>query len=144
MMIETTLENKPEKTGMERRQLLPLWIKIFLWFFLILGCFVPLGLIASLFYVPFQLSVYGMTTTNPFSLSGLLIMLIMLYKGYTAFALWTGKKNAVLLAQIDAISGMLVCVIVMVMGPGIMLRLELIVLIPYLIKMTKIKSEWLS
>ncbi len=143
-MIETTLENKPEKTGMERRQLLPLWIKIFLWFFLILGCFVPLGLIASLFFFFFQLSVYGMTTTNPFSLSGLLIMLIMLYKGYTAFALWTGKKNAVLLAQIDAISGMLVCVIVMVMGPGIMLRLELIVLIPYLIKMTKIKSEWLS
>ena len=73
-----------------------------------------------------------------------LITLMMLYKGYTAFALWTGKKQAVLLAQIDAISGILICVFVMVMGPGFMLRLELIVLIPYLIKMNRIKDEWLS
>jgi hypothetical protein len=133
-----------ETPAKRRRQLLPLWIKIFLWFFIVMGCMVPLGFILACFNIPFQVSLYGLTSNDPTSVFGILLSAVLAYKAYTAFALWTGKTYAVSLAQIDAIFGIISCAVVMIVGPGSILRLELIALIPYLIKMNKIKAEWIQ
>ena len=67
-----------------------------------------------------------------------------------SFGLWTEKDWAVDLAIIDAILGIIACFFVIIILPSVSeseefvinFRLELVALIPYLIKMIKIKPEW--
>tara|TARA_B110000211_G_scaffold234657_1_gene305383 strand:- start:1449 stop:1913 length:465 start_codon:yes stop_codon:yes gene_type:complete len=133
-----------------RRDLLPRWIKSFLWLFLILGSFVPLGLIAGMFDMPVKLSIYGIETNSALSLSGLLITALFSIKSVVAFGMWTEKDWAIKLAIFDGVVGFVICSVMMfvlpslneIEGSNFKFRLELIPLIFYLIKMIKIKSEW--
>lgn len=133
-----------------RRSLLPWWIKIFIWIFLILGLLAPIGLVFGFFGIQFQISLYGFTTNEPLSIDGLYLIGLFLLKGITAFGLWTEKDWAITLGQIDAILGIVLCIFMSVIYPFINIRtgfhftfrLELILLIPFLIKLLKIKSEW--
>lgn len=141
------IRNQLKKT---RRQLLPLWIKVFLWIFLVLGGFVVLGFLAGLFGTSFSLELYGLETTDPLNPIGLFLTVLFLIKVITAFGLWTEKDWAIQVAYFDAIVGICVCVVMMFVYPFLSLdndfhfniRLELIALIPYLIKMNQIKDEW--
>lgn len=133
-----------------RRSLLPLWIKIFIWIFLVMGSIAPIGLIVGMFGIKFQLSLYGLETVNPLSFVGLGLICIFLFKGITAYGLWFEKQWAIIVGQIDAIIGILICAFVMMILPFIdthlgfklNIRLELVLLIPYLVKLEKIKKEW--
>ena len=60
--------------AIKRRTLLPWWIKIFSWLFLIFGAVVPIALILGLIGVSFEVSMYGLTTTNPVSLVGIAVL----------------------------------------------------------------------
>ena len=139
-----------EKTPFRRRKLLPWWIKTFTWIFLILGVVAVLGLIIGMAGMSFQLSIYGLETTNPISLMGLTLTSIFLYKGIVAFGLWTEKEWAISLGEIDAFTGILICAFIMIIYPflddvagfTLSLRLDLILLIPYFIKLKNIKYEW--
>ena len=51
--------NLGEKPTIRRRKLLPWWIKIFLWLFLITGAISPIGLIFGVLGNNFQLALYG-------------------------------------------------------------------------------------
>lgn len=148
MHEETILDtNTPLK---RRRELLPIWIKIFIWMFLVFGLAVPVGIVFAILNKDFQLSLYGIETSSPRSLIGILLFGIFILKFITALGLWTEKKWAVKLGKIDAILGITLCGIVMIILPffgenGVFklnLRLELIALIPYLIKMNKLQREW--
>ncbi|MES2763132.1 MAG: hypothetical protein V4677_13045 [Bacteroidota bacterium] len=136
-----------EKTT-RKRDLLPLWIKIFLWIFLVMACIVPVVIVSSILKIPASLSLYGMETNYFFTVYGVIISVLMLYKGIVAFGLWTEKKWAVSHAIIDAIVGITACVVMTLVplfsnnGMHFTFRLELIALIPYLIKMKNIKREW--
>jgi len=73
--------------------------------------------------------------------------LTALFKAITAFSLWFEKEYAIILGKIDAILGIGLCIISMAILPffsdvHITLRLELVLLIPYLIKLNKIQSDW--
>jgi hypothetical protein len=74
--------------------------------------------------------------------------MLALVKGYTAFALWFEKDYAILLGKIDAITGIVICLIVMVVfplsipGTSVTIRFELILLIPYLIRLFKMQKFW--
>lgn len=133
-----------------RRALLPWWIKTFAWIFLAFGALAPVGLIFGAFGVQFDLALYGLKTNQPFSSLGLCIMAMFILKGIAAFALWTEKNQAIIIGQIDAVVGIAVCVFVMVVYPFIddqagfrfFFRLELLLLIPFLVKLGKIKDEW--
>lgn len=134
-----------------RRQLLPWWIKVFVWIFMIFGVLVPLGLISGILGFPLQLALYGLETTEPLSMTGLVVTGLFLFKGIVAFALWMEKEWAVTAGQADAIIGIAVCIFVMLFYPFINghvfklnIRLELILLIPYLIKLNRIKSVWIE
>jgi hypothetical protein len=138
----------PKRLG-RRRNLLPVWIKIFVWMFLLFGALVPFGVLLGLLKFNFQLSLLGIATNNPISKAGLFLIVLFSLKGVTAFGLWTEKKWAVALAKIDAIISIVICVGVMIyplFSPlsSFNLRLELIAIIPYLIKMNGIQKEWES
>ncbi len=148
-MNDKILDSDFDSLKERRRTLLPIWIKVFVWIFIAFGILAPILLITAIFGTNFKLSMYGLETFYPLSPLGLLIISVVLYKGVVAFGLWTEKKWAVLLAIADAILGIVICVLVMLaplfmssLGIKLSFRLELLLLIPYLIKMYTIKAEW--
>lgn len=54
-----------------RKSLLPVWIKIFAWFFLITGLVVPIAVFAGLNGWLFNTALYGFATNEPFSPTGI-------------------------------------------------------------------------
>ncbi|MEM9337494.1 MAG: hypothetical protein AAGA66_02115 [Bacteroidota bacterium] len=113
-MTETEIIDSDLSTTKERRRkLLPIWIKIFLWIFMVFGAIVPVGLVLGAMGIDFNLALYGLETTNALSITGLLIILFFAIKGTVSFGLWTEKDWAVNLAIIDAIVGIVACSFVM-------------------------------
>lgn len=133
-----------------RRNLLPIWIKIFLWIFLIGGAISAILLIAGSLLTHFSLSLYGINANHPYSMTGLLIGFLFLFKGIVAYGLWFEQKWAVQAAIVDAIIGIAICLIMMAIIPfttptiSFTIRLELIPLYFYLKKMQNIKNIWES
>lgn len=122
-----------------RRSLLPVWIKVFIWFFIITGAFALVGIVAAIFGLNFQLALFGLESNDPLSIIGLIVSFLFILKGFAALSLWTEQDWAIQLALVDAIIGILVCCIVMLVLPFLLpdlgfkssLRLELALLIPY-------------
>ena len=143
-------DNFQNKTFYQRRDLLPKWIKAFCWLFMITGSFVPVALILGVFGLKFQLAFSGMETNEPLSMTGMILLLYFALKGIAAFGLWTGKIWAIKLGQVDAVIGIIICIFFMFIYPfiddkpgfSVDLRLELVLLIPYLLKLNKIKFDW--
>ena len=114
---------------------------------MVLSSITPITLVLGLLGYHPNLSLYGIETYDPISLIGILLHVLFAFKGVVAFGLWFEKKWAVQLAIIDAISGIIICIIVVIIMAFsnhhiISIRLEFIALIPFLIKMKKIKPEW--
>jgi hypothetical protein len=132
-----------------RRALLPLWIKIFIWIFIAFGVLAPIAFILGLAGFTFSLSMYGLETNQPISLIGILVISIFLLKGVTAYGLWTEKDWAITFGQIDAVIGLAICTLVMfgVQLPGGVevrtnFRVEILLLIPYLVKLQRLRKIW--
>ena len=138
-----------EKIKKKRRQLLPWWIRTFSWIFMIFGILSFVCLILGFTNIKPNLGFYGFETNEPFSLFGLIIISVGILKGITAFALWFEKDFAIKIGKIDAILGIVLCAISMFILPiqdeyNFTIRLELVLLIPYYLKLTKIENEWHS
>lgn len=146
------IENDLRKKNItRRRQLLPWWVKVFLWIFLVFGATAPISMVFGLLGLDFKLALYGMETNDPMSLLGASILILFLYKGVTALSLWLEKDWAITLAEIDALLGIAICLAMVVVptlfsnsGLQIKYRLELLLLLPFLVKMGRIKKEWMA
>ncbi|HEX6849475.1 MAG TPA: hypothetical protein VF144_20960 [Chitinophagaceae bacterium] len=145
VLTESLLQLKTKR----RKGLLPWWIKVFIWIFLIFGAIAPLALILGILGYKFEISLYGFQTSEPLSLIGISLILMFLFKGFTAYSLLKEKIWAITFGIIDAIIGIALCSFAMLYpffsshaGANLTFRLELILLIPYLIKMVRIKSDW--
>lgn len=131
-----------------RRQLLPWWIKACCWIFMFMGAIALLGLIFGAFGGAANFSIYGFKTNNPLSITGLFVIIVMAFKGFSAYSLWFEKDNAILIGKIDAVSGIVICVISMFVVPFIeetstfTLRIEIALLIPFYLKLDKMEYEW--
>jgi hypothetical protein len=131
-----------------RRKLLPWWVLVFLWMFLLFAAFTPVMLILGLMGKHFDMELLGIRTTDPISIIGIALMLLFAFKGIVAYALWTEKVWAVGIAKIDAIISIAICCLTIgasIFWPGshgFSLRLELVVLIPYYYKMNQIEYAW--
>ena len=149
ILIENSFEEF-ENVKKRRRKLLPWWIKVFCWIFMLFGLLSFVCLILGFTNIKPSLAFYGFETNEPFSLYGLVVISVGLLKGITAFALWFEKDFAIKIGKVDAIIGIVLCVISMLVLPflhdefKITIRLELALLIPYLIKLNKIDKEWES
>jgi hypothetical protein len=125
-----------------RRKIFPVWIKIFVWIFMIMGgCAVPV-LIIGLFGTTIDLELYGLKATEATSVEGLLLLFLFIYKGVVAALLWFERGPAVAMAIIDAALGIMICTWVMFAGPHFAFRFELVALVPYLIVMFRIRKRW--
>jgi hypothetical protein len=108
------------------------------------------GLILSPFISNFHLSIYGFETNTPLSGIGLFIIVILIFKGFAAYSLWFERQNAMTIGKIDAITGIIICAASMFIIPFISesetshfnFRLEILLLIPYYLKLNKIEYEW--
>ena len=129
-----------------RKQLVPKWIKVFGWLFIIFGILVPIiGIFAAVSGATSGFSLYGLETTGSvFSPKAILIMALFIAHGACAFGLLFGKPWGVISCIILAYISSAICVYSMVMGNGSTVRLELLVLIPYLVKLHKLMPAWAS
>lgn len=80
---------------------------------------------------------------------GILLSLGFLLKGIVAYSLWFEKDWAINLAMVDAVAGILLCIIEMFGIPFLMdrpgqfvFRGEILLLIPYLIKLIMLRRKW--
>jgi hypothetical protein len=125
-----------------RKKLLPWWIKVFMWIFLVMGIFIIPALVAAFIGFHFQVSLYGLETNDLNSMIGLVICSLILLKGIVCYGLWKEQSWATSLGILDASIGIIVCTFVMIYPPGTGFSLEIIFLIIYLNKLIKINSEW--
>lgn len=135
-----------------RRKLLPWWIRFFCWVFMIMGGITPFAIVLGILGFSFNISLYGIETNTPLSVAGMGLTALFILKGATAFGLWTEKDWAIKLGYVDAIIGILVCIVVTFIQPmfdtsnGFMVsysfRFELLFLVPYLYKLSKISPQW--
>ncbi|MDB5088082.1 MAG: hypothetical protein JWR09_2076 [Mucilaginibacter sp.] len=130
-----------------RRSMLPWWVIGFIWLFLVFIALMPVGIVFGFLKIPFETSLLGLTTSDPISLTGIFLIFLFSFKGITAFGLWTEKTWAIDIAKIDALVSIVICCSVMIYpliaaGHSFNIRLELIALIPYYIKMNKIEYDW--
>src|SRR5688572_26392220 len=84
-------ENLDKQSSIRRRKLLPWWIKVFIWIFMIFGVIAIPAIIIGLMGFSFDISLYGLSTQNPISIVGLSLIVVFLFKGFTSYALWTEK-----------------------------------------------------
>lgn len=148
MKEDQVLEKNQNLHVKRRRKLLPKWIKIFCWIFMFFGIIATACLFLGFTNIKPELSFYGFETNEPFSIYGIGIIGIAIFKGITAYTLWFEKNTAIKLGKIDSIVGIIICAIAMFVLPflsdgiHIQIRLELALLIPFLIKLNKIEEEW--
>jgi hypothetical protein len=117
---------------------------------MIFGAIAPIGLIAGLLGGRFSLSFFGFETTDPLSLVGLGLTFLFALKGFVAYSLWMEKDWAIQIAEVDASLSIAICVLSMIFFPfsetengySFKLRIELFLIIPYLLKLRKIKIDW--
>ena len=129
-----------------RKLLIPLWIKIFSWLFIVFALITPVSLVEGIIMHNFSLNLYGLDASTPYSLVGAFITALFIFKGIVAFGILRREDWAVNFGIIDAVLGITTCVIVMIYpaitGNHFDFRLEIFLLIPYLMKLLKIQDEW--
>lgn len=145
-----------QRFGRTRRALLPWWMTAFIWIFILLTASSILFRVFKLFGIVFwfgsgESSIYGMSTYDSFSLLGIFIGALLIFKGVTAFAMWTEKDWAIKFGILDACIGIAICIIMTFIQPifeniegknNINFRFELLLLIPYLIKCIQLQKIW--
>lgn len=147
-LIENSFEEFEKIKIKRRKKLLPWWIKVFCWIFMLFGAMSFACLILGFTNIKPDLAFYGFETNEPFSLNGFIVIFVGLLKGFTAFSLWFEKENAIKIGRADAIVGIALCIISMLVLPflqegfNITVRLEIALLIPFLLKLNKIQKEW--
>lgn len=150
-MMENILDAPDlDKPKPRRRELLPTWVLIFACLFFVLSIFTFFILIMGLLGGKISLSLYGIYTTQAFSISGIIISTLFILKGIVSFGLWTEKEWAVKLAILDSVIGIVTCLIMTIYMPifsnnyHFSIRLELIALFPYFFTMNKIQANWIT
>lgn len=137
-----------ETLKISRRKLLPWWIKVFCWIFMIFGMLSIFLLILGFFDITVSIGIYGFKANKVFSINGIIVIAVFIYKGFTGLSLWQEKDNAIQLGQIDAVIGFILCAISMFILPifqdefNITFRLDLVLLIVFFVKLNKIQNEW--
>ncbi len=146
LLDEIVSENFPKT---RRRKLLPWWIKVFIWIFIVSGIMTIPVFLMGLFGYNFEIAMYGLETRDPRSIIGVVLGFVFLIKGITAYGLWTEKDWGIKLGMIDASGGIIICMLVMLipylipdLGLPHSFRLELVILVPYFIRLKRISQQW--
>ncbi len=159
-MIEDTqpsiFDNLNDPQAIRRKFQIPRWIRFFCWVFAII-C--PLGVAAAVIFgiigASPDIAIYGIKTSVLLSLAGFMGLAIFGIKGAAAIGILLEKDWAIKVAVTDGILGIVMCVYQMIFNPWVTtttfnnysethfnMRLEVLLLIPYLMKMIRIRQQW--
>ena len=131
-----------------RKELLPKWIIVFSWIFIILSFTFPIGILFDLLDFRFHISLYGFKTFKALSSKGVLLCFLLLLKSIVGFGLIKRKDWAIKAALLDGAVGILICAYALFLtikgAEGVQYQIDLLFLIPYFIKMLKIQQRWES
>jgi hypothetical protein len=75
----------------------------------------------------------------------MIVFLVFILHGFTAYSLWFEKDYAIKLGVLDAIIGIVLCLFSMTVSfyySHFTIRLEMILLILFLFKLLKIRAKW--
>ncbi|MGC4040004.1 MAG: hypothetical protein QM710_04250 [Flavobacterium sp.] len=142
---------KKNRFVQRRRNIIPVFLKPFMVLFVLFGLFGIYGITRNAMGIESESSLYGLEATTFFSALGAFIKAMIFFKAYVSVMLWMEKDHAVRLGIIDAVFGIIVCVCVMFVLPfvevvdgknRINLRFEILLLIPYLIVLLKMRKQW--
>lgn len=135
------------KSSFKKRNLLPWWIKFFCWIFMILGITSVIILGFYLIGIEPELSLYGLSSDTNSVIINIFIFLSFLLNAAVGYLLWFEKRIAIDIGIVSVIWGIMMCILstyidLYVLHSGFSFRVELILLILFLIKLLKIKSKW--
>ncbi|WP_343704050.1 hypothetical protein [Chitinophaga sp.] len=130
-----------------RAKLLPKWMKVFSWLFILSAIIAIVCLVLGLLGKLVNLALYGLQTTDALSGAGLLIIGIYLYKGVVAIGLLGEQDWAVDAGLIDAVIGIVLCIYFTIEpfitgGTNFSIRLELVLLGLFFWKLIKMRDGW--
>lgn len=95
MEENSAFEESEVQGNLRRRNLLPIWIKIFLCFFLIGGSLTVVFLIIGPFLSNISLSLYGINATHPYTVPGIIVTALLIFKGIVAYGLWFEQASTI-------------------------------------------------
>ena len=136
------------ETAASRKKLIPLWIKIFGWIFIVMGVSVPvLSIVTAALDQPATFEIFGLGHRgSPFHPMALLISAIVLSLAASAYGLLFGRPWGLKACLITGYGGVAICLGTMaysVISQGtVTVRLELLLQFPYLQKLHKLKPLW--
>ncbi len=135
----------PEKIDLKkfRLKLIPVWIKIFCWIFLIFGAMTPIILVAPLVYnEPMDLEVLGFKANSPYETDGVIIVVFFILCGITSYGLLWAKNWGPQVGFIVGLIGLIIVIVNAFFNSFDTTPLELLLQIPFINKMHKIKDPW--
>jgi len=148
-IIADKLDDLEELLLPRRRTLLTWWLKIFSYLFLFTGvAALAMYPLAFLMENDYRVALYGLESSDRSSFITLAVVVLFLLKGAVAYGLLLEKDWAIEIGLVDAAVGILFCLFVgfyTMFGTGSYIasfRLELVLLIIYLIKLLKIQAIW--
>lgn len=148
-IIADQLDDLEELLLPRRRTLLPWWMKVFSYLFLFMAAIaVALYPLSFTLGYNFKVALYGLESTDRTSFITLVVFVLFLLKGVTAFGLLFEKDWAIELGLIDASVGFAVCIFVglyAMFGTGSYMasfRVEIFFLIIYAIKLRRMQEVW--
>ena len=132
-----------------RKKLVPLWIKIFGWIFMVMGAVIPLlAIVAAVSGQPASYEIFGLRHHgSPFHPMALVICAILLSLAVSAYGLLFGRSWGVNACIATGYGGIAICLGTMayaISQGSFAFRLELVAQVPYLIRLHKIKPLWPS
>ena len=127
-----------------RKALVPRWIKVFAWIFVVMGGFMPIMVIFSIVTdTPISLALFGLRYSGP-GLDGWALFLAGLYMflAITAFGLLFEKDWGLDACIANGFIGIGVCIVAMVLTGFSSLRLEILIQLFYLRRLFIIRPQW--
>lgn len=92
---------------------------------------------------PAQFGIFGLSSIgSPYHWGALIIQLIILANGISAFGLLFGKNWGLPACMVSGYIGLAICIFTMVVSGFATFRLELLIQIPYLVKLHKLRIDW--
>ncbi|MDB4512012.1 hypothetical protein N9060_00980 [Arenicella sp.] len=129
-----------------RKSLVPLWIKIFGWIFILMSAAIPIMWIVYPFLElssPAQFEMFGLRAVgSPFYWGALIIEGLIIANGISAFGLLFGMGWGVTACLINGYVGLAICIFTMVISGFSTIRLEPLIQVPYLMKLHSLKKKW--
>jgi hypothetical protein len=134
-------------TRKRRRKLLPWWMKFFIWLFIVTGILtIPIFIVGTV-GTSFDMQFYGLSANKPLTITGISLLLVFILKAFASYSLWFEKNWGITLALFDAYLGLAICLVIMTFPivtdrTEFTFRPEVIVLIPYIVKLHSLKKYW--